>query len=346
MKLSDFDFELPKELIAQQPSLKRDHSDLLIIKPSNKISKTKFYNIINFLQAGDVMVFNDSKVIKAKLTLIKDANKIEINLHKKINPFCWRAFARPAKKLKENDEFNFDSHKIIITKKLAMGEIELEFKLDNISVFEFLDKYGEIPLPPYIKREKVESTDEERYQTIYNNQAGSIAAPTAGLHFTKELLTKIKEKGVHIVYVTLHVGAGTFLPIKTEDINDHTMHSEFYQINETTANIINLAKKEGRRIIAVGTTSIRTLESAAYEGGIKSGEFETSIFIKPEYNFQIADLLITNFHLPKTTLFMLVCAFAGHEEMINTYNYAIKEKMRFFSYGDAMLLSRNEGPPI
>lgn len=340
MKLSDFDFELPKELIAQQPSLKRDHSDLLVISPDTQFIKTKFYNIVDFLQTGDVIVFNNSKVIKAKLVLKKETRQIEINFHKKINTHCWRAFARPAKKLKLGDEFSFDSHKIIIIKKFGMGEIEIEFRLDNISVFEFLEKYGEIPLPPYIKRDTNQPIDEDRYQTVYNNQAGSVAAPTAGLHFTKELLAQIKEKGVQLVYITLHVGAGTFLPVKTEDINNHLMHSESYYVSEEAANAINSAKKNGQRIIAVGTTTIRTLESAAKEGEIRDGEFETSIFIKPGYKFQIADLLVTNFHLPKTTLFMLVCAFAGHKQMREAYNHAIKEKMRFFSYGDAMLLSR------
>jgi S-adenosylmethionine:tRNA ribosyltransferase-isomerase len=225
-----------------------------------------------------------------------------------------------------------------------MGETEAQFILKDLSVFEFLDKYGHIPLPPYIKRnESQEVTDDERYQTVYNNQPGSVAAPTAGLHFTPELIEQIKEKGVKVVYVCLHVGAGTFLPVKTEDLSDHKMHSEFCTISAETAQVINEAKACSRRVIEVGTTTLRTLESCSLRSKariVEPCEFETDIFIKPGFDFKVVDVLLTNFHLPKTTLFILVCAFAGYETMLSAYNYAIDEKMRFFSYGDAMLLTK------
>jgi S-adenosylmethionine:tRNA ribosyltransferase-isomerase len=342
MKLSDFDFNLPAELIAQTPLSKRDDSDLLIMKPGNDIIKTKFYNIIDYLKEGDLIVFNNSRVIKARLVLEKDGRKIDFYLNKKLNANCWNGFARPAKKLKEGDIFNFDSHLLIISKKLFMGETEIEFRLDNISIFEFLDRYGQVPLPPYIKRPQNNVSDDEAYQTIYGDACGSVAAPTAGLHFTKELLDIIRSKNIEIVFVTLHVGAGTFLPVKTENIDEHKMHSEHCVIDKEAAAKINLAKKEGRNIIAVGTTSLRTLEGAAHAGKVIPGEFETQIFIKPGFEFQIVDRLITNFHLPKSTLLMLVCAFAGYKEMLSLYDHAIKEKMRFFSYGDATLLYRHQ----
>ena len=340
MKLSDFDFNLPSELIAQTPLIKRDESALLVMKPDANTIKTKFYDIVDYLKEGDLIVFNNSRVIKARLILKKNGKEIDFYLNKKLNENSWNGFARPAKKLKEGDIFNFGVHTIRISKKLFMGETEIEFKLDNISIFEFLDIYGQMPLPPYIKRPKINSTEDESYQTIYNDPCGSVASPTAGLHFTEELLNKIKNKNIEIIFVTLHVSAGTFLPVKTENLDDHKMHSEYCCVNEEAANKINLAKKEGRNIIAVGTTSLRTLESAAYEGYVKPGEFETQIFIKPGFEFQIVDMLITNFHLPKSTLLMLVCAFAGYNEILRLYDYAIKEKMRFFSYGDATLLYR------
>ena len=364
MKLSDFDFDLPSELISQYPSNKRDHSDLLIA--TTPLIKTKFYNIINYLKEGDLLVFNNSKVIKAKLHLGKN---ITINLNQKLPDNCWSAFAKHARKLNIGDEFYFDNHKVIITAKLAMGEIKVKFELDNISVFEFLDKYGGMPLPVYIRRSHslchtVAATtgskkflnndwiswsshgmtntqnDNERYQTIYSQIEGSVAAPTAGLHFTKDILDKIKAEGIQTTFLTLHVGAGTFLPVKTENIHEHKMHTEYCSITPKTAEIINKAKQEGRRIIAVGTTTLRTLESSCNKGTVKAGDFETDIFITPGFKFQTADMLLTNFHFPKSTLFMLICAFAGFKEMHELYKYAIKEKMCFFSYGDATLLYR------
>lgn len=345
MKLSDFDYDLPKELIAQTPSDQRDHSDLLIVNSQNDIVHTKFFHITDYLKPGDLMVFNDSRVIKARLQINKNDRKIDLYFTESIvssdGSIIWSGFAKPAKKLQEGDRFLFDSHKIVIIKKLARGAVHIKLELDNLSVFQFLETYGFMPLPPYIKRSNPESLDEDRYQTVYNKYMGSVASTTAGLHFTDKLLAKIKAISIDITFITLHVGAGTFLPVRTENINDHEMHSESLYITLESASIINKAKAEGRRIIAVGTTSLRALESASTNGVVSTGEFETRLFIKPGFKFQIADMLLTNFHLPKSTLFILACAFAGKEEIVNAYQYAVNEKMRFFSYGDAMLLYRN-----
>ncbi|MCC8398555.1 MAG: tRNA preQ1(34) S-adenosylmethionine ribosyltransferase-isomerase QueA [Rickettsia endosymbiont of Labidopullus appendiculatus] len=351
MKLSDFDFILPSELIAQKPEKKRDESNLLVAAPNNHLVQTKFHDIINYLCPGDLMVFNDSKVIKSKLLLNKAGKKIELYLNKQISNNYWHGFAKPSKKLNIEDQFEFAGNKIIISKKLGMGQVEVAFDLDNISVFDFLEKYGEIPLPPYIKRggnlldDANLEDDNNRYQTVYSKNPGAVAAPTAGLHFSDDLLTLIKAKNIETAFITLHVGAGMFLPVKTDDIDQHQMHSEYYHIDKKTEDMINKAKKENRRIIAVGTTTLRALESNAivnsFNGQITNGEFETDIFIRPGFKFQIVDMLVTNFHLPKSTLFMLVCAFAGYHEITNIYKYAIDKKMQFFSYGDATLLYKN-----
>ncbi len=345
MKLADFDFTLPSELIAQKPEKKRDESNLLVAAPNNHLVQTKFHDIIDYLCPGDLMVFNDTKVIKAKLLLNKAGKKIELYLNKAISDNYWHGFAKPSKRLNIEDQFEFAGNKIIISKKLGMGQVEVMFVLDNISVFEFLEKYGKVPLPPYIKR-CGSLEDANRYQTIYSKNPGAVAAPTAGLHFSDGLLTLIKAKNIETAFITLHVGAGTFLPVKTDDINQHQMHSEYYHIDKKTENMINKAKKENRRIIAVGTTTLRALESNAIANSlngqiseqITNGGFETDIFIRPGFKFQIVDMLVTNFHLPKSTLFMLVCAFAGYQEIKDIYKYAIDKKMRFFSYGDATLL--------
>jgi S-adenosylmethionine:tRNA ribosyltransferase-isomerase len=339
MKLSDFDFDLPQELIAQHPREKRDHSDVLIPVGRNSFEKIKFFKILDYLLPGDVMVFNDSKVINAQLTLTKGTRKINVNLNRQIADGVWTGFARPAKKLEAGDSFSFDNHQIFIQEKLENGEIHFKFALNGISVFNFLELYGQIPLPVYIKRESINPDDKIRYQNVYSNPAGSVAAPTAGLHFTKELLEAIRAKGVATCFVTLHVGAGTFLPVKTENIAEHKMHFEYCRISRESADLINKAKAEGRRVIIVGTTALRAVESSAKNGEVIAGSIETDIFITPGYKFQVADMLLTNFHLPKSTLFMLVCAFAGSNKMKNAYKYAIDNKMRFFSYGDAMLLT-------
>lgn len=339
MQLSDFDFDLPEELIAQEPANLRDHSNLLIPSPI-KHHVVKFYNLPDYLDAGDLLIFNNSRVINAKLELKKNNKEISINLNRPLGDNRWLGFARPSRKLDEEDEFNFGKHKLKIKRKLEFGEIEIEFFLNEIGLFDFLDQYGQIPLPQYIKRPKVKEEDLDRYQNVYSQPKGSVAAATAGLHFSHELIERIVAKNIDMAFVTLHVGAGTFLPVKTENIADHKMHSEWCSVSKETADKINNAKKAGRRVIVVGTTAMRTLESCSQNDTVLAGEKETSIFITPGYKFQIADMLITNFHLPKSTLFMLVCAFAGYEEMKNIYKYAIDNKMRFFSYGDAMMINR------
>jgi S-adenosylmethionine:tRNA ribosyltransferase-isomerase len=339
MKLSDFDFALPQDLIAQKPAEKRDESSLLL--PGEKGNEiVKFHQIIDQILPVDLLVFNDSRVVNAQLTLKKDVKNINVNLNKPAYGNIWLGFAKPGKKLKTGDEFKFGQHKIRVNNKLESGDIEFEFILKDIGIFDFLDIYGQVPLPQYIRRPEKSSEDLERYQTVYGNKKGSVAAATAGLHFTEELIEKIKLKGADIVFVTLHVGAGTFLPVKTQDILEHKMHSEWCEISRGAADKINCAKKEGRRVIIIGTTAMRTIESCAKDGIVVPKVMETNIFITPGYKFQIADMLLTNFHLPKSTLFMLVCAFAGYKEMHLLYKFAIDKKMRFFSYGDAMLLSK------
>lgn len=353
MKLSEFDFDLPKELIAQFPKKERDHSKLLI-PSTNGNNIVNFYEIVDYLQKGDLLIFNDSRVINAQLLIYRDTKitdqlsntkgkkPININLNKPSGKNTWLGFAKPYKKLEEGDQFIFGNHKLSIKRKLGMGEIEIEFNLDGIELPDFLDNHGFVPLPQYIKRDKSSSEDANRYQTVYSKKKGSVAAATAGLHFTEELLEKIKEKGAQICFVTLHVGAGTFLPVKTENVNEHKMHSEFCEVSENTALLINQTKKSGGRVIAVGTTAMRTLESCSKDGIIYPQTIDTDIFITPGYKFQIADFMITNFHLPKSTLFMLVCAFSGSEKMQSIYKHAIENKMRFFSYGDAMIIQNKE----
>lgn len=339
MKLSDFDFDLPSELVAQTPSKKRDESSLLI--PGDHDHEiVKFHDIINFLSEGDLLVFNDSRVINAQIILDKNGKSININLNRPLKNNIWLGFAKPGKKLKIGDEFQFEEHIIRINNKYDSGDIEFEFILKDIELFDFLDIYGQIPLPQYIKRDEKSAEDLERYQTVYGKEKGSVAASTAGLHFTPELIEKIKQKGVDITFVTLHVGAGTFLPVKNENITEHKMHTEWCHISEESADKINRAKQLGRRVISVGTTAMRTMESCVENGKITAKTIETNIFITPGYKFQVVDMLITNFHLPKSTLYMLVCAFAGYDEMRAIYQYAIEKKMRFFSYGDSMLLTR------
>ncbi len=342
MKLQDFDFDLPLELIAQQPAHERDHSNLLISQ-NDDCKIIKFYSLLDYLRPGDLLVFNNSRVINAKLLLEKNNNKpINLNLNKPLKGNIWLGFVRPAKKISEGDIFNFNEHKILIRKKLEFGEVEIEFILDNISVFDFLDQYGMVPLPQYIKRESKLSEDDLRYQNIYSKPLGSVANATAGLHFTKKLMEEMQAMKIDTAFVTLHVGAGTFLPVKTENIQEHKMHSEWCEVSEMTADKINLAKSQNRRVIVIGTTSMRTIESCSENGVVIPQSKETNIFINPGYQFQIADLMLTNFHLPKSTLFMLVCAFAGMDRMKGLYKYAIENKMRFFSYGDAMLIERSK----
>ena len=338
MKTSDFSYDLPSELIAQHPAQKRDQSRLMLLnKKTGEINHKKFYNIIDYLNNGDVLVLNDTRVMPARFfghRPEKDES-IEILLlnHK---GDTWETLAKPGKKLKIGTEIIFsDELKAQVVDISEDGSRFLKFIYSGIFE-EILDRLGEMPLPPYIQ-EKLE--DKERYQTVYSKEIGSAAAPTAGLHFTKELLKKIEEKGIEICYITLHVGLGTFRPVKVEDVTKHKMHSEFYIIRDDVAQKINKAKDEGRRIVAVGTTSIRTLESASDDKGyVEAKSGWTDIFIYPPYKFKCVDALITNFHLPESTLIMLVSSLSTREIILNAYNVAVKEKYRFFSFGDAMFI--------
>ncbi len=338
MKTSDFSYDLPSELIAQHPAQKRDQSRLMLLnKKTGEINHKKFYNIIDYLNNGDVLVLNDTRVMPARIFGHRPEKNesIEILLlnHK---GDTWETLAKPGKKLKIGTEIIFsDELKAEVIDISEDGSRFLKFIYSGIFE-EILDRLGEMPLPPYIQ-EKLE--DKERYQTVYSKEIGSAAAPTAGLHFTKELLKKIEEKGIEICFITLHVGLGTFRPVKVEDVTKHKMHSEFYIIRDDVAQKINKAKDEGRRIVAVGTTSIRTLESAADDKGyVKAKSGWTDIFIYPPYKFKCVDALITNFHLPESTLIMLVSSLSTREIILNAYNVAVKEKYRFFSFGDAMFI--------
>lgn len=347
MRIDDFDYHLPEELIAQKPADKRDNSRLLVVHRNNgEIEHRHFYDIVDYLRPGDCLVVNNSKVLPARLFGIKDGTgaKIEFLLIKRVEGDVWETMVRPGKRLKPGDSVLFCESPLLrayIMDYGADGTRIVEFKYEGIFM-ERLEEVGSMPLPPYIERPS-EKEDKDRYQTVYCKEEGSVAAPTAGLHFTEELLEKAKEKGVELVYVTLHVGIGTFRPVKCENIEEHSMHFEEYEISEESASAVNRAKRDGRRVISVGTTSTRTLESAAYtdENGIcqiKSGHDSTGIFIYPGYEFKIVDSLITNFHLPKSTLLMLISALYDREKILEVYEEAIKEKYRFFSYGDAMFI--------
>lgn len=351
LRTIDFDFDLPESLIAQHPVTPRDSARLLHVA-GNTLSDHVVTDLPHFLKEGDVMVFNDTKVIPARLMGHRHditGGKVEILLHQFLpqenDHVYWNAFARPAKRLKTGDTLFFaDDFYAIVQHKNDDGTIRVSFPYTYSHFLTLLQQYGQMPLPPYIKRaEGPTQNDSTQYQTIYARANGAVAAPTAGLHFTPALLQKITDMGVHIVHVTLHVGAGTFLPVKADYLHDHTMHAEWGEISPDTAAVINTAKKEGRRIVAVGTTSLRLLESAAQSNGVVQ-DFcaETRIFIYPGYQFNIVDVLMTNFHLPKSTLFMLVSAFCGQDEMRAAYAHAIQNGYRFFSYGDSSLLERKK----
>lgn len=339
MKTSDFYYDLDESLIAQTPIERRDFSRLLVYeRATQKTAHRSFYDIVQYLSNGDVLVLNDTKVIPARLFGKKRGTGriCEVLLLRRLSFTDWEALLRPGKKLRIGDTVEFsDKLYAVIKDKKQDGVAQVRFYFEG--VFEqLLDAIGEMPLPPYI-HEKL--SDKNKYQTIYAKKEGSAAAPTAGLHFTPELLTKIGTIGVKTARLTLHVGLGTFRPVKTKNIKDHIMHSEYYELSQQTADIINEARGKGGRIIAVGTTSIRTLESAADKNGIiRAGSGYTDIFITPGYRFLAADALLTNFHLPESTLIMLVCAFAGYEQTLELYKKAVEQKYRFFSFGDAMLI--------
>ena len=339
MKLSDFDYELPEELIAQTPIKSRDQSRLMVLdKLTGDIKHEHFHDIIEELHEGDVLVLNDTKVIPARLigTKVSTGAVIELLLLKELGEDIWECLSRPAKRLKVGTIVTFnDKLKAEVIEKLDEGIVRVKLIYSGI-LMEILDELGEMPLPPYI-HEKLKEKD--RYQTVYAKNIGSAAAPTAGLHFTSELLDELKNKGIEILFITLHVGLGTFRPVETENILDHHMHSEFYHMDKDVADKLNQAKKEKRKIYAVGTTTTRTLETIMH----KYHEFRecsgnTDIFIYPGYEFLAIDGLITNFHLPKSTLLMLVSALSSREIVLNAYQEAVKNKYRFFSFGDAMFI--------
>ena len=339
MKTSDFDYILPQELVAQTPVSPRDSSRMLVFDRENdKIEHKHFYDLVDFLQEGDLLVRNNTKVLPARMfAFTPNGGKVEVLLLKRFDLTDWEVLVKPGKKAKPGA-------KLVISEELSLEVLETieesgsrKVRFIFNGVFEdIISRIGEMPLPPYIT-EKLK--DQGRYQTVYAKVDGSAAAPTAGLHFTNELIDRLKQKGVEFADVLLHVGLGTFRPVKTEDILSHHMHSEYYEVDEIAAEKINRAKREGRRVIAVGTTSVRTLESAADENGfIKPVKGNTEIFIYPPYKFKCVDALITNFHLPKSTLLMLVSSLSTREKMLDIYNTAVKERYRFFSFGDCMLV--------
>lgn len=340
MKRSDFYYDLPEELIAQTPVEPRNSSRLLKVdRQTGEITHDHFYNLCSYLKKGDLLVLNDSRVIPARIYGEKEDNGtfIEFLLLEQKENMKWEILCRPGKKAKIGTRFSFGGGKLKaeITDVLEDGNRIARFECEG-SIFSVLDEIGQMPLPPYIKA-KLE--DKERYQTVYSHELGSAAAPTAGLHFTKEMLADIESRGINIAYVTLHVGLGTFRPVKEDKVLDHKMHSEHYELPERTANLINETKKNGGRVIAVGTTSCRTLESVAtFKGSIVPCEGYTDIFIYPGYEFKVLDGLITNFHLPESTLIMLVSAFLGYEKTMSAYKTAVEEKYRFFSFGDSMAI--------
>lgn len=339
MRTEEFDYDLPESLIAQHPSDKRDEARMMVLdKNTVEIEDKHFFDIIDYLKPGDVLVMNDTRVIPARLFGHREGKdeSIEVFLLNNIEGKKWEVLVRPGKKMKIGVEVIFsDELKAKVIDIKEDGNRIVEFTYEGI-FNEILDKLGNMPLPPYIK-EKLK--DPEEYQTVYSKNPGSVAAPTAGLHFTKELLKKIEEKGIKLAFLTLNVGLGTFRPVNEDDIKDHKMHSEFYTISQETANIINKAKHEGNRVIAVGTTSIRTLESVYKKcGKVQEDSGWTDIFIYPGFEYKVVDAIITNFHLPKSTLIMLVAAFTSREIILNAYKYAVKEKYRFFSFGDCMFI--------
>ncbi|EAC7162418.1 tRNA preQ1(34) S-adenosylmethionine ribosyltransferase-isomerase QueA [Listeria monocytogenes] len=341
MKVEDFDFDLPEELIAQTPLLDRTSSRLMVLdKKSGDIKDQHFTDIISYLNEGDALVLNDTRVLPARLHGIKDETgaHIEVLLLKQKEGNTWETLVKPAKRIRKGATITFGDGalKAICLEELEHGGRILEFSYEGI-FYEVLEQLGEMPLPPYIKEQLA---DQDRYQTVYAKENGSAAAPTAGLHFTEDLLAKISAKGVEIIFVTLHVGLGTFRPVDVEDTTNHKMHSEFYRLTEESAERINKIKAQGGKVVAVGTTSIRTLETIAsrHDGKLVAESGWTEIFISPGYTFQAVDALITNFHLPKSTLIMLVSALSDRTKILAAYNHAVEEQYRFFSFGDAMFI--------
>jgi S-adenosylmethionine:tRNA ribosyltransferase-isomerase len=337
MKKSDFNFDLPKELIAQHPSKERTGSRLLALnKHTGETQDLQFPDIIEFLNKGDLLVFNNTKVIPARLYGKKiTGGKVEVFIERLLNDNSAIAMFKSSKALKLGTPIYFNEQTIVATARKGMFFL-IETQ-NSASLTELMDEFGHMPLPPYIQRDD-ELEDKSRYQTVYAKEKGAVAAPTAGLHFDEELLQQIKEKGINTAYVTLHVGAGTFQPVKTDSINDHIMHKEWLQVSDEVAELVKQTKASGNKVIAVGTTAVRCLETASQFGEIKPYTGDTNIFIYPGYQFKVVDKLLTNFHLPESTLIMLVSAICGRENTLNAYKYAVEEKYRFFSYGDGMFV--------
>jgi S-adenosylmethionine:tRNA ribosyltransferase-isomerase len=356
MRLSDFDFDLPEDLIALRPAEPREAARLLLVRPGDPLEDLRVRELPDLLRPGDALVFNDTRVIPARLDGVRDRDEssipAEATLHKRLSPSRWTAFMKPGKRLKPGDRLLFgavadtacelDRLDATLVEKLDGGEVVLEFDLSGPDLDHAIAAHGRMPLPPYIASRRPEDERDVRdYQTVFAHHDGSVAAPTAGLHFTPELIERLKARGVSIHFVTLHVGAGTFLPVKTEEVSEHRMHAEWGEVSAATAAALNAARSAGGRLVCVGTTALRLIESAAdADGTIRPFAAETSIFITPGYRFRAVDVLMTNFHLPCSTLFMLVSAFAGLEAMRAAYAHAITNGYRFYSYGDASLLFR------
>jgi S-adenosylmethionine:tRNA ribosyltransferase-isomerase len=364
MRLSDFDFDLPEDRIALRPAEPRDAARLLVVHPGRALADHVVRELPDFLRPGDALVFNDTRVIPARLSGLREGRTtggadgtpvaVEATLHRRVSPSRWSAFMRPGKRLKVGDRVAFGSRDdraceldrldATVAEKHDGGEVILAFDLSGPDLDIGIARHGDMPLPPYIAAKRGEDErDRADYQTVYAREDGSVAAPTAGLHFTPDLLERVKAKGVSLHFVTLHVGAGTFLPVKTDDLSEHRMHAEFGEVSAQVAGALNAVRAAGGRIVCVGTTSLRLLESATGEDGIvQPFADETAIFITPGYRFRAADVLMTNFHLPKSTLFMLVSAFAGQATMRAAYEHAISTGYRFYSYGDGSLLFKDE----
>jgi S-adenosylmethionine:tRNA ribosyltransferase-isomerase len=340
LKLSDFDFDLPEALIAQAPVEPRDSARLLHVAGS--LADRQVRDLPVLLRRGDLLVYNDTRVLKARLTGMRGAAKIEVTLHKRETDDTWRVFAKGAKRLKPGDRIVFaEGFTAEVLDKSEEGDVGLRFSAGGAALFAALNRHGAMPLPPYIKRASADAADEAHYQTVWAKRDGAVAASTAGLHFSPGLLAALEEAGIERTALTLHVGAGTFLPVKTENIIEHRMHAEWGELTDETAGRINAAKAEGRRVVAVGTTALRVLETVADDSGrVRAWTGETRLFCLPGFRFRAVDALMTNFHLPKSTLFMLVCAFAGVERMKAAYAHAIAQGYRFFSYGDSSLIEK------
>lgn len=340
MLLSDYDFDLPAERIAQHPQHPRDAARLLLVD-QGEIADRHIRDLPDLLRPGDLLVVNDTRVIPARLLGRRGEAKIEVTLHKREESAVWRAFARPARRLHGGDCIDFSGGlTATVRQKEEGGEVILIFDRGGAELVSALEAVGTMPLPPYIKRPQADAADRDNYQTVFATHPGAVAAPTAGLHFTPQLLTALESRGIDRVAVTLHVGAGTFLPVRSDDVSDHVMHAEWGSISRDAAAAVNRTRAQGGRIIAVGTTALRLLESAARaDGTVQPFEGDTDLFILPGYRFKVVDQLVTNFHLPKSTLFMLVCAFAGTARMKAAYRHAVAGGYRFYSYGDACLLN-------